>query len=95
VQFANDATEDIWDGIDSRAARRALPSNLHSLARRRLFAINTATRLADLGFPPGNGLEALAGARNGQHSIRINDRYRVCFRWNNEGCTEVEIVDYH
>lgn len=95
MQFADGATEDIWDGANSKAARKLLPSALHRVARRRLLAINTATRLADLGFPPGNRLEALTGSRKGQHSIRINDQYRVCFRWNDGGCTEIEIVDYH
>lgn len=95
MQFANKGTEDIWDGIDSKAARKTLPPSLHGIARRRLLAINAATRLADLGFPLGNGLEALSGDRQGQHSIRINDRYRVCFRWKDAGRTEVEIVDYH
>ena len=95
MQFANKATEDIWDGVDSKFARRTLPPQLHGVARRRLFVINAATRLADLGFPPGNRLEALTGERQGQHSIRINDQYRVCFRWKDGGCTEVEIVDYH
>lgn len=95
MQFANKATEDIWDGVDSKVARKALPSNLHDVARRRLLAIDAATCLADLGFPLGNRLEALAGDRDGQHSIRINDRYRVCFRWSDTCCTEVEIVDYH
>ena len=95
MRFANKATEDIWDGIDSKVARKALPPNLHDVARRRLFAINAATCLADLGFPPGNRLEALAGDRKGQHSIRINGQYRVCFRWREGGCTEIEIVDYH
>lgn len=93
--FADKATEDIWDGLDSKVARKALPSNLHGVGRRRLLAINAATCLADLGFPPGNKLEALTGDRDGQHAIRINDKYRICFRWSDDGCSEVEITDYH
>lgn len=69
-----------------------------SLARviaRRLGAIDFATSLEDLRDPPGNRLEALKGDRKGQYSIRINDRYRVCFRWQEDGAWDVEIVDYH
>ena len=58
-------------------------------------AVNQSARLEDLRAPPGNRLESLAGGREGQHSIRINDQYRVCFRWTKDGAEEVEIVDYH
>lgn len=66
-----------------------------SVARRKLRQFEIAGRLADLGVPPGNRLEALKGNRAGQHSIRINDQYRVCFRWTPAGPEDVEIVDYH
>ena len=65
------------------------------VAARRLAVIGFAKTLADLREPPGNHLEALKGDRKGQHSIRINDQYRVCFRWNGKDAADVEIVDYH
>jgi proteic killer suppression protein len=64
-------------------------------ARRKLLLLNTATSASDLRVPPGNRLEALAGNRAGQHSIRINKRWRICFRWQNGDAYDVEIVDYH
>jgi proteic killer suppression protein len=63
-------------------------------ARRKLLQLNAAGQLADLRVPPGNRLEALAGDRKGQHSIRINDQWRICFRWD-DGAHDVEIADYH
>ena len=66
-----------------------------SVARRKLRQLEIAGRLDDLRVPPGNRLEALKGDRSGQHSIRINDQYRVCFRWTAAGPEDVEIVDYH
>jgi len=68
---------------------------LWRVARRKLDQINQAVRLADLAAPPANRLEALRGDRRGQHSIRINDQYRVCFRWTQRGAEDVEITDYH
>jgi proteic killer suppression protein len=68
---------------------------IEAAARRRLRQIEIAGRLDDLRVPPGNRLEALRGDRTGQHSIRINDRFRVCFRWTSAGACDVEIVDYH
>jgi proteic killer suppression protein len=65
------------------------------VARRKLEAVDSAVTLNDLRAPPNNRLEALKGDREGQHSIRINDQWRVCFRWTAEGPTDVEIVDYH
>jgi proteic killer suppression protein len=65
------------------------------VARRKLFQLEIAGRLEDLRIPPGNGLEALKGDRAGQHSIRINDQYRICFVWTSAGPERVEIVDYH
>jgi proteic killer suppression protein len=69
--------------------------NLASVARRKLRQLQIADRLDDLRVPPGNRLEALKGDREGQYSIRINDQFRVCFRWTDYGAEDVEIVDYH
>jgi len=69
--------------------------NIAKIARRKLRQIEIAGRLDDLRVPPGNYLEALKGDRSGQHSIRINNQWRVCFRWTDAGAEDVEIVDYH
>lgn len=70
-------------------------ARIESVARRKLRQLEIAGRLADLRVPPGNRLEALKDDRAGQHSIRVNDQYRLCFRWTSAGPTDVEIVDYH
>jgi proteic killer suppression protein len=95
VSFADSATKDIFNGCDSKAARRACPRNLWSIARRKLDQLNAATRLDTLRVPPGNRLEALKSDRAGEHSIRINKQYRLCFQWTNAGADGVRIVDYH
>jgi proteic killer suppression protein len=69
--------------------------NIESVARRKLNAVNAAHEPRDLAAPPGNRLEELSGSRRGQHSIRINDQWRVCFVWSEGGANDVEIVDYH
>jgi proteic killer suppression protein len=69
--------------------------NIESVARRKLRQLQIANRLEDLRVPPGNRLEALKGDRAGQHSIRVNDQFRVCFRWTTAGAADVEVVDYH
>jgi proteic killer suppression protein len=69
--------------------------NIEAAARRKLRQLEIAGRLDDLGVPPGNRLEALKGVRAGQYSIRINEQWRVCFRWTEVGAEDVEIVDYH
>ncbi|MCX5767433.1 MAG: type II toxin-antitoxin system RelE/ParE family toxin [Gemmatimonadetes bacterium] len=69
--------------------------NIETVARRKLRQLQIAGRISDLRVPPGNRLEALKGTRAGQHSIRVNDQYRVCFRWTAAGAEDVEIVDYH
>jgi proteic killer suppression protein len=74
---------------------RRLPATIQRVARRKLLVLNQARRLSDLRSPPGNRLEALQRERAGQHSIRINDQYRICFRWQGEDAVNVEIVDYH
>lgn len=95
VSFKYEGTEDIFDGRDTKKARKACPQELWRVARRKLDQINQAVKLDDLRVPPGNRLEMLTGDREGQHSIRINDQYRVCFSWAESGAEEVEIVDYH
>ena len=95
VTFADAGTEAIFDQRDSRAARKTLPTVLWTVARRKLQLLAIATSINDLRVPPGNRLEALSGERTGQHSIRINNQYRICFRWTSAGPADVEIVDYH
>jgi proteic killer suppression protein len=74
---------------------RGLPGNLLAVMQRKLKILDAATKLDDLRVPPGNRLEALKGGRRGQYSIRVNDQWRLCFRWKAEGPDEVEIIDYH
>lgn len=69
--------------------------NIEAVARRKLRQLEIASRLEDLRVPPGNRLETLKGRRSGQYSIRVNDQWRVCFRWSDAGADDVEIVDYH
>ena len=93
--FADQGTQDIFDGRESKAARRTCPVAIWPTAKRKLDQLNQAAELSDLRVPPGNRLEGLKGDRKGQHSIRINSRFRVCFLWTSEGPEDVEIVDYH
>lgn len=93
--FADGATEDMFNGIGSRRAQRACPETLWPIARRKLTQINRVRSLGELRIPPGNRLERLAGDRAGQYSIRINNQYRVCFRWENGHADDVEVTDYH
>ena len=89
--FRDKITEAVFTG----ETPKGFPTDLVKAARRKLRYLNAADDLGDLRAPPGNRLEALAGDRNGQHSIRINDQFRVCFVWTAEGPVNVEIVDYH
>jgi len=89
--FADKDTEELFFG---RIARR-LPSDIQRVAQRKLRQIQAAHLLSDLAAPPGNRLEALKGVRRDQHSIRINDQWRICFLWQDGGAENVEIVDYH
>ena len=91
VGFASAETALIWRGRRSRK----LPSEIQGVALRKLRMLNQARTLADLRIPPGNRLERLKGDRAGQYSIRINERWRVCFRWTEGGPADVEVVDYH
>jgi proteic killer suppression protein len=93
--FADAATEDLFNGVASRRARAACPEALWPVVRRKLTQINRVRELRELAIPPGNRLEALRGDLSGRHSIRINDQYRVCFRWENGHADEVEVTDYH
>nr|WP_210382373.1 type II toxin-antitoxin system RelE/ParE family toxin [Jiella sonneratiae] len=74
---------------------KGFPADLIRPAQRKLRYLADAARLSDLASPPGNRLEALKGDRNGQFSIRIDDQWRICFRWTDEGAEDIEIVDYH
>ena len=93
--FSDAGTEDVFNGRNTRAARRSCPRNLQSVAVRKLEQLDSAEDLDDLKVPPGNRLEALAGDRKGQFSVRINNQYRICFVWSESGPDELEIVDYH
>ena len=81
--------------LAERRAPKGFPPDLLAAARRKLIQVNSATVLSDLSAPPGNRLEALKGDWKGYHSIRINDQWRIVFRWTPAGPDEVEIVDYH
>ncbi len=94
LSFRDRGTEDIFEGEDSKAARRKLPQELHGNAARKLDQMDAALSLRSLSLP-GLRLEKLKGERAGEHSIRINDQYRICFRWTGHGPEQVEIVDYH
>jgi len=94
VSFGNRLAEDLWDDRASRAVRQ-FPPELRRAARRKLFYLNDAGQLKDLRAPPGNRLEALKGKWSGYHSIRINDQWRVVFRWENGQASDVRVLDYH
>jgi len=74
---------------------RRFPTDIQRGARRKLLALHAATELRQMAVPPGNRLEALKGGRKGQYSIRVNDQWRICFRWHEGNAYEVEVVDYH
>lgn len=89
--FACAETEKIFHGIVSRQ----LPPDIQRTARRKLLQLDAATSVRDMAVPPGNRLEALKGRRAGQCSVRVNDQWRICFRWQGSDAHDVEIVDYH
>ena len=89
--FADKPTEALWHGHRPRE----LPPTILKVALRKLTQLEAASKLDELRFPPGNRMEALKGDRAGQYSIRINDQYRVCFRWDGNNADDVEITDYH
>jgi toxin HigB-1 len=93
--FRDRGTQAVFDGLENRSARQTCSPELWPAARRKLDLINRASDLRNLSLPPGNRLERLKGTRIGQHSIRINGQYRICFRWEDGDAFEVEIADYH
>jgi toxin HigB-1 len=92
--IADKLTQDVFDGVNSKAARR-FPIELHRKARHKLDLLNSAGNLNDLRVPPANRLEALKGDLKGHFSIRINDQWRVIFKWIDNNAEEVRIADYH
>ncbi|MBT3317734.1 plasmid maintenance system killer protein [bacterium] len=93
--FKNSSTEDIYDGISTRAARKCCPQVIWPIAWRKLDQLNRIQDILELMVPPGNRLERLRGNRQNQYSIRINQQYRICFTWEEGHAYEVEITDYH
>jgi len=91
MSFRDADTEQFWKTGKSRR----IPADIHVRALKKLFMLQAAVTLDNLSIPPGNKLESLQGDRRGQHSIRINDQYRVCFIWRNSNAYDVEIIDYH
>jgi len=90
--FADKSTKEFWD---TGKSQRMPPANLRKASRKKLAMLNSATRVEDLRIPPGNRLEELRHDREGQHSIAINDQFRVCFVWRDGDAYDVEITDYH
>lgn len=93
--FKNQGTEDIFNGVNSKDARKLCPQTLWKITGRKLDQLDSVEQLEHLRIPPGNRLEALKGNREGQFSIRINNQYRLCFYWIDGEPEEVEILDYH
>lgn len=93
--FGDAATRDVFDGVNSKSARKTCPRLLWTVARRKLDQLNQAVSLEDLRVPPRNRLQKLQTGRKGQYSIRIIDQYRICFRWTERGPEDVEIAGHH
>jgi len=93
--FKNKGTEDIFYGENSKVARKTCPRSLWKIAARKLDRLDSIEHIDELRVPPGNRLETLSGDREGQHSIRVNKQYRICFYWHHNGPDKVEIDDYH
>lgn len=93
--FWDSGTEDVFNGVNTRVARKTCPKNIWSVAQRKLDQINRVLDVQELAVPPGNHLERLDKDRKGQYSIRINKQYRICFNWENDRAVNVEITDYH
>jgi toxin HigB-1 len=92
--LADDSTRDIWNGVNSKAAGR-IPRELWQIVRRKLDQIDAVTRLDDLKVPPGNRLHALGGDFRGSHALRVNDQYRIVFRFDGADALDVRCTDYH
>lgn len=95
VSFKDTATEDIFNGLTGKQALKRLPQSLWKIATRKLDQLDSVVCLEELKIPPGNHLEKLSADRSGTYSIRINDQYRICFEWSDNGPVQVEIIDYH
>ena len=93
--FKNKGTEDVFNGKNTKEARKVCPRALWRLAAKKLDQLDSIIFLDELRVPPGNKLELLSGKRKGQNSIRINDQYRICFIWKLDNPQQVEITDYH
>ncbi len=93
--FKNKATEDIFNGRATKEARKMCPQNLWGIAARKLDRLDSVMALHELRVPPGNRLEPLSADRKGHYSIRVNNQYRICFKWTENGPADVEITDYH
>ena len=95
IRFQDKGTEDIFNGVASKAARKTCPQSSWRIASRKLELLDSVVRRDELKVPPGNRLEALSGDRRGQHSIRVTEQFRICFKWTDAGPDEVELTDYH
>ena len=95
VSFKNQASEDLFNGINSKAARKVCPQTLWQIAVRKMDLLDSVQSLEELRVPPGNRLELLSGDRAGIYSIRINEQYRICLVWEQSGPCHVEVADYH
>jgi proteic killer suppression protein len=93
--FKNKATEDVFNGKATKPAMKVCPKRLWKIATRKLDQLDSVSTLEELNVPPGNRLESLSGKRKGEFSIRINDQFRIVFKWTETGPTDVEITDYH
>lgn len=95
VSFKNKAAEDIFNGISTKNTRNVCPSLLLRVVTRKLDQLDSVVNLEELKIPPGNRLESLSGDRKEEFSIRINNQYRICFKWSQSGPFDVEVTDYH
>ncbi len=92
--LGDDTTRDIWNGVNTKAARR-IPRDLWAIVRRKLDQIDAVIKLEDLNVPPGNRLHALTGDLRGWHAVRVNDQYRIIFRFDGADAFDVRCTDYH
>jgi proteic killer suppression protein len=95
LSFRDKASEDLFNGEGSKQARKSCPQSIWNIVRRKLDQLDSVTVLDELKIPPGNRLELLKGLRAGEYSIRINQKYRICFIWSDAGPVDVEVTDYH
>jgi proteic killer suppression protein len=95
ASFKDGATEDLFNGVNSKRARKTCPRSIWQVASRKLDLLDSAKSLDELKVPPGNHLESLRGNRRSQYSIRINEQYRICFAWGKNGPEDVVVTDYH